>query len=243
MSLISLEPNVKVEDLSSQTLLIYGVPKCGKSTFCSNMDDVIYFATEPGTKHLELKYKPVLINSWKKFLDACGELAKMIEKDSPFKTIVIDTVDELDKFAAEHILEREGIAQLGDIPYGGGYAMVLKELMRVLKKLESTGLGLVLVSHAKEIEEEEKIGIKLKKWQKKTISVSGSRAKAIMAMSDIILYITSKVDEEGRQTGLVYTKPSMYHDAGDRSGKLPEQIEYDPSSKTDLYTKIKTYFK
>ena len=78
MSLISLEPNEKVTALAGQTLLAYGVPKCGKSTFASNFDEVLYIATEPGTKHLDLKYKPALVNNWKSFLTVCKELATMI---------------------------------------------------------------------------------------------------------------------------------------------------------------------
>ena len=233
MGLISTEKHEKNRKLSDQTFLIYGNPKVGKSTLCSHFKDVLYIATEPGTNHLNLQYKPTMINSWKKFKMLAKEIKEL--KDSNFKTIVIDTVDELNRYCEDYILEREGISNLGDLPHGKAYGMVRAELMKYLKFLSMLPYGLVMVSHSKETEVEEKVGMKLKRWNKQVISVTGNRGTDITAIADIILYMTSTISEEGVQSGVAYTKPSPLHMAGERGGLLAEKIEYSPDDIGALY--------
>src|SRR5690606_38728108 len=81
------KPKQRLEDFS---ILLYGSPKIGKSTFCSQMDHPLFLATEPGLEALEV-YE-VKVPDWKTFLQACAEIS---QGNHPFKTIVIDTVDNL----------------------------------------------------------------------------------------------------------------------------------------------------
>ena len=79
--------------MSNLSMLLYGAPKIGKSTFCSRAEDALFIATEPGLNHLET-YN-VRVNSWREFLEVMALIAK---GNHPFKTIVIDTVDKLCDF-------------------------------------------------------------------------------------------------------------------------------------------------
>lgn len=45
------QPKQKLEDYS---ILLYGQPKIGKSTFCSQMDMPLFLATEPGLEALSV---------------------------------------------------------------------------------------------------------------------------------------------------------------------------------------------
>lgn len=243
MSLINTEKNEKVTDFSKQITMYYGDPKVGKSTICSCYDDILYLATEVGYNHLDLERKPTLVNSWKKMKDVCNELAGMINAGNcPFKTIVIDTIDELDQMCVDYILDKLGIAKLSDLDKGDGYIAVKDELMGLLKKLSMLGLGMVFVSHGKMRVVKERVGIKVDKWDKNDINISPSRGLKILSMCDLIIYLTSNIDDEGVQSGVAYTKPSKYHVAGDRSGRLPEEMTYDPTNIKSLYKELKSYF-
>jgi hypothetical protein len=77
-------------DLAKQSILLYGVPKLGKSSFASQFAEAMFFECEPGLNHLEVFKVPTY--SWDAFLEACKLLAK---GDHNFKTLVIDTVDIL----------------------------------------------------------------------------------------------------------------------------------------------------
>ena len=75
-------------DLAKQSILLYGVPKLGKSSFALQFPEAMFFECEPGLNHLEVFKVPTY--SWEAFLEACKLLAK---GDHNSKTLVIDTVD------------------------------------------------------------------------------------------------------------------------------------------------------
>ncbi len=41
-------------DLAKQSILLYGVPKLGKSSFASQFPEAMFFECEPGLNHLEV---------------------------------------------------------------------------------------------------------------------------------------------------------------------------------------------
>ena len=101
MTMLPLQKSKIKEKLSEHVILVYGRPKIGKSTFGSYFEDAIFLATEPLN---DLEVFKVNVNSWNKplekdgenisggFLSVCFELAK---KDHTYKTIIIDTIDNL----------------------------------------------------------------------------------------------------------------------------------------------------
>ena len=97
----------------------------------------------------------VPIQSWDDLLTACAEIT---EGKHPFKTVIIDTVDNAYKFCADYILKKFKIEHESDLGYGKGYALINNEFQRVLTKLAFLPCGLFLVSHAKEIEVETRTG-------------------------------------------------------------------------------------
>jgi len=139
--------------LSDLTVLCYGKTKLGKTSFCSQADGAVFLATEPGLNALEVFQVPIL--SWEDLLAACAEIG---EGKHPFKTVVIDTVDNAYRFCTEYILRKYKVEHESDLAYGKGYAIVNNEFQRVLTKLAFLPYGLYLISHAKEIEVETRTG-------------------------------------------------------------------------------------
>jgi len=86
------------QDLADLTVLIYGRSKIGKSTWCSQSEGALFLATEPGLNALDVFQVP--ISSWDDLLAACGDIA---EGKHPFKTIIIDTVDNAYRMCSEYI--------------------------------------------------------------------------------------------------------------------------------------------
>lgn len=183
------------------------------------------------------------MRNWKEMKTMCNQLAAMVQSgDCKFKTIVIDTLDELDRMCVEFILEKNGINELGELARADGYLQAKSELMGLLKGLESLGLGLVIVSHGKDKKMEKTVGIRVKEWDKKVLNLSPSRATPIVHMFDIIIYMSTEIDEEGNQFGTATTKPSMYCEAGDRSKRLPDVIKFNPADPKTLYDQIAAVF-
>lgn len=217
----------KIENsINKQIFMVYGRPKIGKSTFCSQFPSPLFLATEPGLNHLEC-YR-VIVNSWDKFLEACGDIAKGGHK---FQTIVIDTFDNLIDLCAEWVCKEKGIEHVADLPMGKGYGFVNTHIRQKINKLAQLGYAVILVSHCDLVEVE----TKTKKFNKYTISVSGRNKGFALGLPDYILFIDSII-KDNEEVRLIRTKPSMYWDAGDRSNKLPAEL---PLS----FTELAKYFK
>ncbi len=192
------------------------------STFCSQADGALFLATEPGLNSLNVFQAP--IQSWEDLLAACKEIA---ESEHPFRTVVIDTIDNAYKFCTEYILRKHKIEHESDLGYGKGYALVNNEFQRVLTKLAFLPYGLFLVSHAKEIEMETRTG----KYTRIVPTLPEKARKIVLGMVDMVLFCDLE-QADGEDGGasirrVIRTKPSLHYEAGDRTGRLPETIDLD----------------
>ena len=223
---LPIKKTERITELSKQVILVYGRAKIGKSTLCSQFDNPLFLATEAGLNHLEV-FK-VNITSWVKFLETCSELAK---GDNKFKTIVIDTIENLVVYCSDWVCKENGINHPSELPHGKGWSLVTSELTRALVKLSSLPYGLILVSHS----ELKEIETKTKKFNRFTIAIGGKNKNLFLNMADIILFVDSEMTGDGTEKRVIRTKPSLYWEAGDRSNKLPETIPLD-------YKELAKYF-
>lgn len=212
--------------LSDQSILMYGMPKIGKSTFASSFPGALFLPFEPGLNHLDHYQLPTegIIDNWDEMLQACKVIAS---GDHPFKTIIIDTVDLCYQACADHVCRQRGVEYTGDIAHGKGWTLVANEFMRVVKKLAGLPYGLILVSHAKTRTVTDQ-GIERDVVQ---TTLTESARKVLVGMVDMILFVDvdEVVDEGGgsHYRRVLRTKPSKRYDAGDRTGRLPNVIEID----------------
>lgn len=208
--------------LSDLTVLIWGGQKIGKSTFCSHADGALFLATEGGLNSLDVYQAP--ITTWDEFLLACAEIA---EGKHPFTTIIVDTVDNAYRFCAQYICAKHKIEHESDLGYGKGWALVNSEFYRVLNKLALLPYGLFMISHAQDREMETRTG----KYTRTVPTLPDKARKIVLGMVDMILYcdleVTKNPDGTFAQRRVIRTKPSLYYEAGDRTGRLPEIIDLD----------------
>ncbi len=198
----------------------------------------LFLATEPGLNALDVYQVPIL--SWDDLLNACAEIA---EGKHPFKTVIIDTIDNAYKFCTDYILKKFKIEHESDLGYGKGYAIVNNEFQRVLTKLAFLPYGLFLVSHAKEIEVETRTGevhahrADPARQGPENRPGHGGHGAVLRPGTD---------DRRGRRESMrrvIRTKPSLYYEAGDRTGRLPETIDLDFSKFLEAFTAAATPLK
>ncbi|SDZ00159.1 ATP-binding protein [Thermoactinomyces sp. DSM 45892] len=197
-------PKQKLEDYS---VLLYGQPKIGKSTFCSRMDNPLFLATEPGLEALSC-YE-VKVPDWTIFVKVCAELSR---GKHPYRTIVIDTIDNLWKCCAEFVREKQGIQHESDLGFGKGWQLVKDEFFRVIRKLSLLPYGLVMTSHV-EITE---MKTRTSTISKAIPSIPKSGREIVLGMVDIILYAESMRTNEGA-VRVIHTQPDEHWEAGDRT--------------------------
>ena len=197
--------------LEEQTILLYGAPKIGKSTLASQFDSPLFLAAEAGLNNLEVFQVP--IPTWETFLEACKDIAGGKHE---FKTIIIDTVDNLFKACSGYIRIKHNIQHESDLEYGKGWGMVKDEFARALTKLSLLPYGLVMISHSDTVE----IKTRTATISKAVPTHQKSARGIVLGMADIILYAESTVTDKG-EVRVLRTKPSENWEAGDRSGRLP----------------------
>lgn len=215
MTMLPTSKSKPKEKLEDYVILLYGVPKIGKSTFCSEMENPLFLATEAGLNALEVYQIP--IPTWETFLTACKDIA---EGKHSFKTIVIDTADQLWKACSEYIRKKNNIQHESDLDWGKGWGLVKDEFSRAVVKLSLLPYGLVLVSHADTIE----IKTRTAKINKAVPTLPKTAREIVLGMADIIIYAESVVTDKEGERRIIHTKPSENWEAGDRLGRLPEVL-------------------
>ncbi len=220
-----------ITELDQQTILLYSAPKLGKSTFASRFPEAIFFECEPGLSHLEVFKVPTY--TWDDFLAACKLVA---QGNHPFKTIVIDTVDNAFKFCSEHVCGKHNIEYEGDMGHGKGWALVKNEWHRVLTRLASLPYGLILISHAQDKTVETRTG----EYTKTQPSLPDRARHVVLGLVDMILYCEAvpRKDTSGNVTidRVMHTKPHPTYEAGDRTGRLPDNLPLDYDAFVKAFT-------
>ena len=212
-------PKASLNDL---TVLVDGPSKIGKSTWCSQSEGALFLATEAGLNNLEVFQVPIA--TWEDLLGAAKEIS---EGKHPYKTMVLDTVDNAYRMCAEHVCQKHKIEHESDLGYGKGYALINNEFYRVLNKLSLLPYGLILISHSQEKELETRTG----KLTRIVPTLPEKARKIVLGMVDMILFCDLEVtkDAEGKPVHrrVIRTKPNVNYEAGDRTGRLPEVIDLD----------------
>ena len=212
-------PKTSLADL---TVLAYGRNKIGKSTLCSRAEGALFLACEPGLNSLEVYQTPIA--TWDEMLAACAEIA---EGKHPFKTIIVDTVDNAYRMCVDHTLRKFKVEHESDLGYGKGYALINNEFYRVLNKLALLPYGLWLISHAQVKEIDTSRG----KIMRTMPTLPDKARKLVLGMVDMILYCDLESaagdNPQAPPRRVIRTKPSQFYEAGDRTGRLPELLDLD----------------
>jgi hypothetical protein len=228
------QPKTSLTDL---VVLLYGVPKIGKSTFAASAEDALFIETEPGLEHLSV-YKVACYN-WSDFCQI-GKL--LAEGDHPFKTVVIDTVDNLYKWCVESVLRRNEIQHLSDLSFSKGWDLASQSFHRKLHQLALLPYGLIMISHAGEKEVDGRRG-KIRK----IVPTLDKRGREIVTnLADLVLFAELE-EQRDEETGdilgfrpVVRTKPTTLYEAGDRTGRLPDTLPLDYQVITRAYLEAGT---
>lgn len=205
------------------SILIYGKTKIGKTTWAAGAKDALFLATEPGQNAQSVWL--VKVDKWETLLQALKEVEAAPGR---FSTVVIDTIDNAYVFCMQYVCRTKlgAIDHPADASFGKGFAAVNNEFRRVLLKLSSLDIGIILISHS----QVKTIETKTSKHDLITTTLPESARKIVLGLMDIVLLADLKIKQtkDGYQEKrIVHTKPSVSHDAGDRTGRLPDILPLD----------------
>ena len=151
INLLNIQPHKVSRDLSGYITFIYGQPKCGKTTFATQMPSHLLLAFEKGYNAL-----PGVIaqdvNSWGEMKSVLRELKKP-EVQQTFKSVIIDTVDIAAELCQKYICQQLNIENVGDGGFtNNGWSKYKKEFEDTFRTLTMLGYAVVFISHVKRTE-------------------------------------------------------------------------------------------
>lgn len=213
--------------LEEKTILLYGPHGIGKSTTAAEWADGEVFFFDCAGELNDIEVFSQRIGSWPEFKEYCWALE---QNPGQFKAACVDTVDMLGAFCAQHMRKKLGIVHESDAEWGKGWSMVKEEFAATIAKLASLpGLGLILVSHAKEVE----IKTRTSTYIKQVPTLTGGIKEVCVNLPDLVLHMDWSEEDER----VIHTKPSPYWEAKERGTqpRLPAEISW-PLGKSGYQT-------
>ena len=215
-----------------QKAVIYGPEGVGKSTFASQTPSPVFLDTEGGTHHLDV-IRLDAASSWEEITAAVAQLANA---QHPFKTLVIDTADWLEKRLAEHLCRKANKDSIEDFGYGKGWVLLTEEFARFLNSLDALlarGMNVVFLAHStvKKFEAPDQAG----SYDRFELKLSKSVAPLLKEWADLVLfanYVTRIAEKDSGKTRgvggkerVLYATHTAAYDAKNRHG-LPDKLPF-----------------
>ena len=221
INILELEPSVINRGLKGKYICVYGLPKVGKTTFASQCPNNLLLGFEHGWNALA-GVKAVDITSWADFKLVLNQLKKP-EAQEMYETITIDTVGLAWNLCEDYICAKNGVASIGDIPWGAGYSLCTKEFAEAIKKITQLGYGLVIIAHV------DKKTIKMDD-ETEVIQYGPAIPKRcyniVNQLVDIIGYIDVVWEDDGKPHRYLYTRSTPNVMAGTRFAYLKTKIPF-----------------
>ena len=140
-----------------------------------------------------------------------------------YDTVTLDTVGIAWEMCEQFVCAQNGVQQISDIPWGGGYTACKREFESCLRKITQLGYGLVIIAHVDKRTE--------KRADDTEVEILGpaipKRAYEIVnQLVDIIGYIDITWDDEGNSQRWLYTRKTPTVMAGSRFKYLAPKIKF-----------------
>jgi len=138
------------KDPKPRRALLYGPHGVGKSTWASAAPSAVVIQTEDGLGDIDVARFP-LAEDYGQVMEAIGDLYE--DKTHPFQTVVIDSLDWLERLILAEVCKRRGVQNIEDIQFSKGYTFALdlwREILAGLQALrDGRGMTVVMIAHSK----------------------------------------------------------------------------------------------
>ena len=224
-------------------MLVYGPEGVGKTTFAAQMPGAVFIDTEGSTKHMDV----ARFDAPDDLMDVIDQLNYVLGHPKEIGTVVIDTVDWLEKLIFNMVCVEKKIQNIEDIGYGKGYVYAkqkMQQLLEVLQLIVDAGVNVCLVCHSmiRKFELPDEMGSYdryMLKLNEKNI------APIIKEWVDMMLFVNYRTDivtdadgktkkGKGGQKRIMYANHSACWDAKNRFG-LPDEMPFDFAQVAHLF--------
>ena len=218
-------------------ILLYGTHGIGKSTFSSHAPGAVFIPTEDGLGEIDCAKFPVA----KTFSAAIDAIGALYSEPHEYRTVVIDSLDWLERLIWAEVCEARGVKAIDDIPYAKGYGFAMEHWANIINGLdalrEEKGMTTILIAHSK-IEKFE--NPETDTYDRYTPRLHKYASALVQEWCDEVLFANYKVFTKKREEGfgrekvqgvstgerILRTQERPAHVAKNRLG-LPEELPLD----------------
>lgn len=130
-------------------VMLYGTHGIGKSTFAAGSERPIFIQTEDGLNEIDCDKFPLATD----YAEVVAMLGDLYNQEHPYRTVVIDSLDWLERLIHAEVCRKRNVESIEDIGYGKGYVFALTQWREILEGLEALrnerGMTVILLAHAK----------------------------------------------------------------------------------------------
>lgn len=218
-------------------VMLYGVHGIGKSTWGAMSEKPVFIQTEDGLGEIDCARFP-LAGDYAQVVQALSEL---YAEEHDYQTVVVDTLDWLERLIWAEVCRKRGVESIEDIGYAKGYVFALTQWREVLDGLQALrndrGMMVILIAHCAI----EKFQSPMADTYDRYAPRLHKHASAVVQeWCDEVLFASYNVDTKqvdegfdrkrtraiGQTTRVVYTTEGPAHMAKNRLG-LPEELPLD----------------
>lgn len=188
MGLLPTEKS-KIKTDNPKNLIIFGLPKAGKTTVLSKLENNLIVDLENGSDYIS-GYTVKAQN----YVDLFKIAKALKEEEHQFKFVTLDTVTALEDMAIPYACKKMKEANpsfsgnpddLFNVPYGAGYSAHRNAVKEIIGWFKSVAENIILVGHVKEKSLNEE-GTEL---NVKQLDLGGKLSSILAADSDAICYV------------------------------------------------------
>lgn len=146
--MITLSSLRKGPEKKPPRIVVYGPQGIGKTTFAAHAPSPVFIQTEDGIGILDYPRFPIC-QTYEEVLSCFSALAN---EPHEFRTVVIDTLDALEKLIFKKVAQDHGKTSIEQIGYAKGYIFALEYWDQIKQALdylrEAKGMFVLLVGHS-----------------------------------------------------------------------------------------------
>lgn len=198
MGLLPTKKSVKKTD-DPRNLIIFSLPKTGKTSALSQLDNCLIVDLENGSDYVEGFV--VKASTWQ---DLQGIAKELCTTEHSFKFVALDTLTALEEISQDlacRLYQRTPMganwqyknpSDILKLPNGGGYLYTREAMQTIISWFEKSGLNLILVCHVKDKMITDSAS---EEMTVKAIDLSGKISNILSAKSDAIGYAYRNTEE------------------------------------------------